>query len=581
MSFSVDKHILKRYQLISKIGKGAYGIVYKAKDRETSKLVALKKCIGVFENGTDAQRAYREVFYLKSLRHVNIISLLNIHTADNNRDLYLVFPYFPSDLHAVIRSDILQDIHIQYIIYQLFISVYYIHSGSVLHRDLKPSNILIDSDCAIKICDFGLARSVSQAFSGDSVPASLMTDYVATRWYRPPEILLGLQRYTLDVDMWAIGCIFAELLQGKPLFPGSCSLNQLTRIINVTGYPSDEIIKELDSPFVHSLLDALPVSVKPSYGRASRQRMSSSVSGSIKVSHARSCPGFDNHSDQLADTQVESKITQSTPFIRESDRKSMKHSSSDLHGHSHHHKSLHKTKSSGSLHHSRSRHSSHSHKSDLRRHHSHSTPSSTTVSPSGSQASSLSSSPLKHCSPSSLSSSFSVLPSIASNPELSARFAYCTPSIHLVRRLSLILSGASVEAIDLLARCLSFSPSHRIRAIDALHHPYVAVFARGEGTPEKPPLSLPVAPVPHLTAPLTVPISDDIKFTVDEYRQRVYKLVRKKEEEEKKMKRKRKEAVLKSTSARETSARREGRKLSKGKPKPDGSKKRKFISARE
>ncbi|KAF4732437.1 hypothetical protein FOZ62_012385, partial [Perkinsus olseni] len=161
-------------------------------------VVALKKCFDAFQNATDAQRTFREIMFLQELNgHENIIRLLNVLKADNDQDIYIVCDYMESDLHAVIRANILEDIHKQ--------ALKYMHTGQMLHRDIKPSNILLNSDCQVKVCDFGLARSVVQMQDAGSNP--VLTDYVATRWYRAPEILLGSTSYTKGVDMWSVGCI--------------------------------------------------------------------------------------------------------------------------------------------------------------------------------------------------------------------------------------------------------------------------------------------------------------------------------------------------------------------------------------
>lgn len=257
MTEEIDRHVLRKYEIISKLGRGAYGIVWKAIDKKTREVVALKKCFDAFQNATDAQRTFREIMFLQELNgHENIIRLLNVLKADNDKDIYLICDYMESDLHAVIRANILEDIHKQYIIYQLLKALKYMHSGQLLHRDIKPSNILLNSDCQVRICDFGLARSVVQ--TPDTKSSPVLTDYVATRWYRPPEILVGSTSYTFGVDLWSVGCILGELLSGKPIFPGTSTMNQLDRILQVTGYPNTEDIASMKSPFAATMLESLP-----------------------------------------------------------------------------------------------------------------------------------------------------------------------------------------------------------------------------------------------------------------------------------------------------------------------------------
>jgi len=259
-SEDIDKHVLKKYEILQKLGKGAYGIVWKATDKKTRETVALKKIFDAFQNATDAQRTFREIMFLQELRdHENIIRLTNVLKADNDRDIYLVFEYMETDLHAVIRANILEDIHKQYIIYQLCKALKYMHTGNVLHRDMKPSNLLLNSECFLKVADFGLARSIA-ALENETVDNPVLTDYVATRWYRAPEILLGSTKYTKGVDMWSVGCILGELLGGKAMFPGTSTMNQLDRIIEVTGRPTAEDIEAIKSPFAATMLESLPPS---------------------------------------------------------------------------------------------------------------------------------------------------------------------------------------------------------------------------------------------------------------------------------------------------------------------------------
>lgn len=207
-------------------------------DKTTTKTVAVKKIFDAFRNVTDAQRTFREIMFLRAFRnHPNIIQLLSIHRAANHMDIYLSFEYMESDLHNVIkRGNVLRDTHKRYIMCQLLNAIKYMHSGNVIHRDLKPSNILVDSQCRCKIADFGLARSVAprqtEAVVDDVTGDLILTDYVATRWYRAPEILVASKRYTKGIDMWSLGCVLGEMIRGKPLFPGSSTVNQVERIVS-------------------------------------------------------------------------------------------------------------------------------------------------------------------------------------------------------------------------------------------------------------------------------------------------------------------------------------------------------------
>ena len=276
MTEDIDKYVLKKYDILNRIGRGAYGIVWKSVQKNSKKVVALKKIFDAFHNATDAQRTFREIMFLQELNHDNIIKLLDVHRAENDRDIYLVFEHMETDLHSVIRANILQNIHKKYIVYQTLKCIKYMHSGGLIHRDLKPSNLLLNSECLVKVCDFGLARSIimnKKQMKKDlnklnninngkhvnihrkNVPNEpILTDYIATRWYRAPEILLGSKGYTYSIDMWSIGCILAELLGNKPLFPGKSTMNQLDKIIDIIGYPNKNDIKSINSPFADTML---------------------------------------------------------------------------------------------------------------------------------------------------------------------------------------------------------------------------------------------------------------------------------------------------------------------------------------
>eukprot|EP00758_Cryptobia_borreli_P001739 Tbor_TRINITY_DN2491_c0_g1::TRINITY_DN2491_c0_g1_i1::g.2576::m.2576/K19603/MAPK15; mitogen-activated protein kinase 15 len=256
MSSEVETHIIRKYEIQSQLGKGAYGVVWRAIDRRTKQTVAVKKIFDAFQNSTDAQRTYREVMFLQALKHDNIIKLINVHRADNDKDIYLVFEFMETDLHNVIRAKILEDVHKQYVIYQLLRTLKYLHSAELLHRDMKPSNLLLNSDCLMKVADFGLARSILM-LEKEQASKPVLTDYIATRWYRAPEILLGSTKYTKGVDMWSVGCILGELILEKPIFPGSSTMNQLERIVAVIGKPTPQDIASVNSQYAETMLESL------------------------------------------------------------------------------------------------------------------------------------------------------------------------------------------------------------------------------------------------------------------------------------------------------------------------------------
>ena len=238
----VEDHIKKRFILQKKIGQGAYGVVFKAIDKKTKEQVALKKLFGAFQDEVDSQRTFREVMLLQELNgHDNIIRLLNVIKAENNLDLYLVFDYMEADLFNVIRANILQDIHKKFIIYQILKALKFIHSADIIHRDLKPSNIFINSDCHIKLGDFGLARTLQYT----PHLGTMVTEYVATRWYRAPEMILAGQKYGKPIDMWSVGCILYEMLAGAPLLPGKSTKDMIRMMFSVTGFPDRKEYNEV------------------------------------------------------------------------------------------------------------------------------------------------------------------------------------------------------------------------------------------------------------------------------------------------------------------------------------------------
>lgn len=242
-SFAAGKHTFTvdtRYSMIRTIGSGAYGVVISSLDSKTDTNVAIKMVPKAFSDEIDAKRILREIKLLKHFRHDNIVCLMdmmppNVQFLEDFTDVYIVADLMETDLHRIIYSKQKLSIdHSQYFIYQVLRGLKYIHSCRVLHRDLKPSNLLVNSNCDLKICDFGLARGIHRdpsdpVDSGASGPTGtmLLTEYVVTRWYRAPEIMLACHEYSYPIDVWSVGCIFAELILRKPFFPGDDYIDQV------------------------------------------------------------------------------------------------------------------------------------------------------------------------------------------------------------------------------------------------------------------------------------------------------------------------------------------------------------------
>jgi len=211
---------------------------------ETGSSVAIKKLSRPFQNVTHAKRAYREFKLMKLVNHKNIIGLLNAFTPqktiDEFSDVYLVMELMDANLCQVIQMELDHE-RMSYLLYQMLCGIKHLHSAAVIHRDLKPSNIVVKSDCTLKILDFGLAR----ATGGNNVNSiSTMTPYVVTRYYRAPEVILGMG-YKENVDIWSVGCIMGEMIRGTVLFPGTDHIDQWNKIIEQLGSPSRSFMDRL------------------------------------------------------------------------------------------------------------------------------------------------------------------------------------------------------------------------------------------------------------------------------------------------------------------------------------------------
>lgn len=236
-TFTVDV----RYSMLRVIGSGAYGVVISSKDRSTDENVAIKMVPKAFSDEIDAKRILREIKLLNHFKHDNIVRLIdmmppNVKFLDDFIDVYLVTDLMETDLHRIIYSKQKLTIdHVQYFVYQVLRGLKYIHSCGVLHRDLKPSNLLVNSNCDLKICDFGLARGIERSNDEGKNETMLLTEYVVTRWYRAPEIMLACHEYSYPIDVWSVGCIFAELILRKPYFPGDDYIDQVSDNMRVGG----------------------------------------------------------------------------------------------------------------------------------------------------------------------------------------------------------------------------------------------------------------------------------------------------------------------------------------------------------
>ena len=303
-SFSVDP----RYQIRCHVGHGAQGIICSAVDMQspTSAEIAVKKIPNALDETIASKRLLRELRLLRNLKHPNILSVIDVMLPPSTnvllwKDVYMVSELMDTDLNYVIESgQTITTEHVQCFTYQLLCGISYIHSYNVVHRDLKPGNVLVDQNCQLKICDFGLARSCANGSERDSDSQQLLTMYVTTRWYRAPELLCFNVTYGSPVDMWSVGCILAELLGRQPLFKGSDPRHQLAEIVRVLGRPNEEDMASMVNEGAASYfdtLDAQPAAIEPL-----EERLQGADEAAIDL--LRQLLAFNPHKRATADTAL-------------------------------------------------------------------------------------------------------------------------------------------------------------------------------------------------------------------------------------------------------------------------------------
>jgi len=251
----IEKHSSNRFKIQRILGQGSYGVVFSAIEKESGKEFALKFMERFFNNILDTKKVLREICLLKNVNHPNIIKMHEIlRFNDECNPLTFVFDLMDTDLGQIIRSNqkLMIDHH-KFLLYQVLKGLKYLHSANIIHRDIKPSNLLVNGDCNLKIADFGFS-----IINGITDTELLFEEAIATLWYRSPELLLNFRTYGPAIDIWSVGCVLAELISSKPLFPGKSSMNQLTMIVDVLGNPTSNDMKNCDNNAAKRFMDSLP-----------------------------------------------------------------------------------------------------------------------------------------------------------------------------------------------------------------------------------------------------------------------------------------------------------------------------------
>ncbi|XP_049857620.1 cyclin-dependent kinase-like 4 [Schistocerca gregaria] len=266
-----SSRLMERYEKLAKLGEGSYGLVFKCRNRDTGQLVAIKKFVESEDDPLIRKIALREVRMLKSLKHPNLVNLVEVFR--RKRRLHLVFEFCERTLLAELERHPqgLSEAESRQLSFQLLTAVAYCHAQGAIHRDIKPENILLTASGVLKLCDFGFARLTN--------PGESYTDYVATRWYRAPELLVGDTQYGPPVDVWAIGCVFAEMLQGQALWPGKSDVDQLYLIRKTLG----ELIPRHQSVFRTSEFFCGVKLPPPEAGETLEQRLPSASNTAIDL----------------------------------------------------------------------------------------------------------------------------------------------------------------------------------------------------------------------------------------------------------------------------------------------------------